>query len=168
MTSGIGFPLVVLLDLDGNTISVCREMTQESVGLSLLELPKECGVAQCYVLSDLLRDVFADLDMASERLQITFDYQHGLKFCTRSQYAIIEAKIHVSSSALSHFTCDTVHTFVYPITVLKHSLKVLGQSKKTCIRVNGEGLLSLQYQIVLDRRIQVFVEYVCIPSIDVL
>jgi cell cycle checkpoint protein len=169
-SSGFGYPLVVVLELDGNTISVFREMTQESSGLSLLELPTIEVIAQCFVSSELLRDVFADLDMASDRLQLLFDQEQGLKFGTRSQYAVIETKILRKSSALTNFDCNASYSFVYPITVLKHSLKVLGQSHKTCIRLNEKGLLSLQYQIVLRSRStdHVFVEYVCGPSIDCL
>lgn len=163
---GKGFPLIVLLELDRNTLSVFREMTQVSDGVTVLELTQEEVVANCFVMSEFLRDVFADLDTSSERLHLVFDNQNGLEFHTRSQYGEIETKIRKGSSALSNFHCTEVLQFTYPISMIKHALKVLGQSKKTCIKVSQQGLLSLQYQIYLKRRIQVYVEYVCTPTID--
>lgn len=155
-----------MFNYDGSTATICREMTQEPGNMLLFEIAPSSTISKVIVQSDFLKEVWNDLDLTSDHMRLTLDENEGLTFATKSQYGAIESSIGSKSEMVSQFRCEGVQTNSYPMAIVKCGLKALGQSSKTSLRTNRDGLLSIQYMLNMTEETKCFVEFFCLPTLD--
>jgi len=64
---------------------------------------------------------------------------------------------------IESFQCEQIQNNCYRLTHIQPCIKALSQSKKTSLRTNLRGILSMQFMITVTDTITCFVEYFTLP-----
>ena len=70
------------------------------------------------------------------------------------------------NDVIESFQCEQIQGNCYRLSLLQPSVKALALSKKTSLRTNRRGVLSMQYMIMISETVTSFVEYFCLPVED--
>lgn len=97
--------------------------------------------------SSSLNDVLSDMDASCTLITFAVS-DSGLSISCIGSFGETEIKMH-SSILDSYEFYGKVQSTSYNFSLFKHCIKALVNSKKTCIRINNEGVLSLQFMIPL-------------------
>lgn len=106
--------------------------------------------------------VFGDLD-ASCNLIAFLVSENSLIMRSIGSFGETEIKFDKDSDVIDSF--DTVQnvSVSYNFSLFKYCVKALSTSKKTCIRINHDGILSLQFMIPLSNESRfTFIEFAVI------
>ncbi|XP_023211061.1 cell cycle checkpoint protein RAD1-like [Centruroides sculpturatus] len=163
---GYGSSLILALEEEG-VLTDCHIHTQEPENLLNFDFSTTNIISKVIMKSEVLKEVWNDLDLNSEILEITISPNTpNLRFSTVSNLGTINLDFSKDSDMIETFTCLKEQTNRYKISLLKPSFKALIQSAKISIRNDDQGFLCLQYMIKVEDGQTCFVEYFCAPEED--
>lgn len=164
--AGYGQPLTIILE-EGGVVTDCSIKTMEpdkqtEIDIRATEIP-----SNIIMKSSWLADVFAELDMTSELLEIHISPGRPyFRLSTTSQSGVTMIECPKDSDVVESFQCSQTLIFHYKLKLLKPSEKALAKSQKISIRINKWGFLSIQYLVELEDGQPVFIEFLCLPEED--
>lgn len=188
---GHGHPLVLLLE-EGRVTTKCKIATFEPDMLVDFDFRGVPVVNKIIMKSEWLKEAIEEMDTTSELLNITVSPSAPyFRLSTEGSAGSVEVPIFMlapdSSSPLSFslcfvlfftlcqmdypkendviesFQCEQIQFNCYRLTLVLPSVKALALSKKTSLRTNKRGVLSMQYMISVTETITSFVEFFCMP-----
>ncbi|EJD05934.1 Rad1-domain-containing protein [Fomitiporia mediterranea MF3/22] len=156
--TGPGYPLVLHLaeSSDGPT-TTCELVTYEPDDQLSLEIDSQDIVIKCIFKSSWLRDALSEVDPSCEK--ITFignptvpetSLQRGsprplFRIQAVGPFGSTEIDYPNDREVLEAFECDSNVSYSYRFSHIIKTLRALQSSSKTSLRIDGEGVLSLQY-----------------------
>jgi len=165
--AGYGCPLILMLEEDG-VLTDCSLKTLEPDEVLDFDFCSSNVVNKIIMKSECLKEVFNELDMSSEVLQILMSPdQPFLQFSTFGNAGSTHSSFPKDSEMVESFECSQTQTNRYKISLLKPSVKALALSTRISIRTDSRGFLSLQYMIRTEDGQICFVEYFCAPDEEV-
>lgn len=163
---GYGSPLVIMLE-DNGVVTDCSLKTLEPEDTLDFNFNSANVVCKVIIKSECLKEVFADLDMTSEVLEILLSPEKPFfRLSTFGNAGSTHSDFPKDSDMVESFQCSETQTNRYKISLLKPSVKALMVSTWTSIRMDSRGFLSMQYMIRLDDGQVCFAEYFCAPDED--
>lgn len=163
--SGYGHPLTILLE-DRGVISDSQINTREAEECLDFNFANANVVSKIIMSSQLLKDIFSELDSSSEYIQFIISPDEP-NFCIKTSGPAGNIKISVpkTSEMVEHFSSATTSTARYRLAMLKHGIKPLGLSDKVSVRMDDREFLCLQFMVRTDSG-PAFIEYYCAPEED--
>ncbi|KLO18535.1 Rad1-domain-containing protein [Schizopora paradoxa] len=155
--SGRGYPLKLLLAEDANgPMTTCELVTYDAEDQLDLQIDSANLKLRCILKSAWLRDAISELDPTSERLTFigkpplhgTLDRgqpQPQLRIHATGTFGSAEMDYPDDPEVLETFHCDESVSFSYRFSHITKTLKALQNSSKTSLRIDENGLLSLQF-----------------------
>ena len=168
-----GYPLELELT-EADVITKCTIATKDA------RLPLSFGledddVAAIFTMeSDLLIDLWTDLDFSSETLTITVrkgeseDEANSFELKTTSDIGEITTCIHESSKKVVKLECSSQEpiAFNYSLNLFKLSLRALMPSKRSLMRISKTGTVCVHYVINVGDSTPAFVEFFLCPQVE--
>lgn len=145
--SGYGCPLVLLLEDEG-VITDCSINTSEpedplNIDIRSTEIP-----SNIIMKSQWLAEVFNDLDMTSDSVEIMISPDNPyFRISTRGNAGSSQVDCPKDSDLIEAFTCSEILIHQYNLKLIKPSEKALALSEKISIRMNAWGVLAFQYLV---------------------
>ncbi|KAJ8679080.1 hypothetical protein QAD02_014867 [Eretmocerus hayati] len=163
---GIGHPVTVLIEEDGVIVD-CSLKTQEPDEILDFDLGAESSITKVVMHSELLKDVFAELDPSSVHLKL-FLSPNAPYFVMGTSGIAGECRVQFphNTDLVETFHCKKESRSKYLLAHLKPAMKAMMYSNKVSLRTNDSGLLGFQYMIKTDDGINCFIEYYVSPLID--
>jgi cell cycle checkpoint protein len=100
--------------------------------------------------SDRLRDAFlelSDLPGASNIKILVSPSAPYFRLSACGQFGVCEVDFAQGADSFSHFECPVQLCYEYRLTLLHQAAKPLADAEKTFLRMNSEGMLSIQHLI---------------------
>ncbi|KAJ7063584.1 Rad1/Rec1/Rad17 [Mycena amicta] len=190
--SGSGFPLTLLImeDSAGPT-TTCEITTYEAEPHLQLHFEPERVVLKIILKSSWLRDALSEIDPSCEKLTFignpppNVDAGHGkqraalrssnaplLRIQASGTFGSTEMEYPNDREVLETFECTQPVRFSYRVGHIGRTLRALQSSTKTSLRIDDEGLLSLQFLMPAPRATTKpegsdgFIEFRCLPLDD--
>lgn len=165
--AGYGSPLILMLEEDG-VLTDCSIKTLEPDDVLDFDFCSSNVVNKIIMKSECLKEVFSELDITSDILQILMSPDEPyLQFSTFGNAGSTHSSFPKDSEMVESFQCSQTQTSRYKISLLKPSVKALALSTRISIRTDDRGFLSLQYMIRTEDGQICFVEYYCSPDEEV-
>ncbi|GBE82696.1 hypothetical protein SCP_0410810 [Sparassis crispa] len=156
--AGAGYPLSMLVAEDSKGPTATCEVTTFDPEAHL-ELPFETTetVLKIILKSSWLRDALSELDPSCEKLTITGNpppppgraarasIQPRLRLQAAGTFGSTEMDYPSDKEVLETCECENTVSFSYRFSHISKTLRALQSSSKTSLRINEEGLLSLQF-----------------------
>eukprot|EP00730_Choanoeca_flexa_P004644 TRINITY_DN11759_c0_g2_i2.p1 TRINITY_DN11759_c0_g2~~TRINITY_DN11759_c0_g2_i2.p1 ORF type:complete len:309 (+),score=49.88 TRINITY_DN11759_c0_g2_i2:239-1165(+) len=175
---GYGSPLSLILEDDG-VITDCTIKTVEMLDFTLLSVTEVDVPSNVIMHSAWLMGVFNEIDSSSEYVDFYISPdQPYFKLTTSGDAGSSQVTCPKSSDVIESFTCEQTCTARFRTKTIKHSQKPLEESVKVSVRINVDGMISLQYMICPEEMETIYVEFVvswlscaqscttCVLSID--
>ncbi|KDQ59631.1 hypothetical protein JAAARDRAFT_205648 [Jaapia argillacea MUCL 33604] len=182
--NGAGHPLILVLaeDSTGPTAK-CEITTFDSEPHLELSLPPENTHFKVILNSSWLRDALSELDPSCEKLTFIgnppVQNPRGARAPSKPLFRIQAAGTFGSTEmdypndrdVIETFLCEHPVSFTYRFNHISKTLRALQNSTKTSLRIDGEGLLSLQFIIPFPKvggtgHTDEFLEFLCLPLDD--
>ncbi|CCM05792.1 uncharacterized protein FIBRA_08025 [Fibroporia radiculosa] len=179
--AGSGFPLTLLIAEDSNgPTATCEITTFEAdpmLSLDFLEYPT---VMKIILKSSWLRDALSEIDQSCEKLTIICNppppagrsakivAPPRLRLQAVGNFGSVEMDYPSDKEVLESCECDEQVSFSYRFSHISRTQRALQSSTKTSLRINEEGLLSLQLLMPTPRTRESgssdgFIEFRCLP-----
>ncbi|GIY88460.1 cell cycle checkpoint protein RAD1 [Caerostris extrusa] len=156
--------------------SDCKLQTMEPDDILDFEFTPSKVINKIIMQSEILKEVWADLDMNSDVLEILMSpAEPYFQLTTKGTLATTHINFSKDSDMIESFECTSTlkiellryyFNFRYQISLIKPSLRALVQSTKVSIRTDDRGFLCMQYMIKMEGSQCCFVEYLCSPNVD--
>ncbi|KAI8999059.1 Rad1-domain-containing protein [Trametes punicea] len=178
--AGPGHPLTLLVaEESGGPTATCEITTWDPEPRLELAFDSDAAVLKIILKSSWLRDALSELDPSTEKLTIIGNPPPPPGRAARSsappcfrlravgQFGSTEMDYPNDREVLE--TCECAHpvSFTYRFSHISRALRALQSSLKTSLRVDDEGLLSLQFMMPAPRRpgrrSEAFIEFWCLP-----
>ncbi|KAI5825395.1 Rad1-domain-containing protein [Schizophyllum commune Tattone D] len=182
---GEGHPMVLLLAEDASgPITTCHISTSEADPHLDLPFDPDNTALQIILKSSWLRDALSELDPSIEKLTFVGNPKIEepdvrrraanaaapplFRIRAEGSYGSTEMDYPDDREVLETFECVRTIQYSYRFPHILKTLKAVQNSTKTSLRIDEEGLLSLQYLMPYTRprggeRLDCFVEYRCLP-----
>lgn len=164
-STGTGEPLLFSLK-DDISVTECTLSPQSSDNIITFDLRNENIISRVIVQSDYLRETFNKLIGNGENLQISVDPEFGLVLTTTGAGVTSTHKISKDSTKLLNHEFSQLHSNAYKIKFIKLCMKALNQSTKTCIKIDTNGLLNIEYMVRTIGDQKCYVQTFCLPNVD--
>lgn len=151
---------------DEISITECSLSPQDSENIISFDMKNESIISRVIVQSDYLKETFNKLIWNGENLQISVDPNFGLVLTTTGGGVTSTYKIHKDSTKLLKYEFREVHSNAYKIKFIKLCMKALNQSEKTCIKIDRNGLLNIEYMVRTIGDHKCYVQTFCLPNVD--
>ncbi|XP_041377028.1 cell cycle checkpoint protein RAD1-like [Gigantopelta aegis] len=162
--AGYGSPLLVILEEEG-VLTDCSIKTMEPDEILDFDFCSTNVVNKIIIKSECLKEVFSELDMTSEVLQILMSPdQPYLQLSTFGNAGSTHSVFPKDSDMVESFQCTQTQTNRYKLSLLKPTAKALTISSRVSIRTDNRGFLSLQYMVTNEDGQVCFVEFYCAPD----
>uniref|UniRef100_A0A6A7FVG9 Cell cycle checkpoint protein RAD1-like n=1 Tax=Hirondellea gigas TaxID=1518452 RepID=A0A6A7FVG9_9CRUS len=162
--NGPGSPLVVLLE-EAGVLTDCKITTQEADDTLDFNFSNDGVINKVIMRSDCLREVFSELDLSSDLLELYMGPTHPyFRFSTFGNYGTNHTDIPKDSDMMETFKCTAVTCHRYKFALLKPSIKALAASQKVSLRVDDRGFLCMQFMIQTEDNHISYVEFFCCPE----
>ncbi|KAI9056960.1 Rad1-domain-containing protein [Trametes sanguinea] len=178
--AGPGHPLTLLVaEESGGPTATCEITTWDPEPRLELAFDSDAAVLKIILKSSWLRDALSEIDPSTEKLTIIGNpppppgraARTSAPPCFRlkavGQFGSTEMDYPNDREVLE--TCECAHpvAFTYRFAHVARALRALQSSLKTSLRIDDEGLLSLQFMMPAPRRpgrrSQAFIEFWCLP-----
>lgn len=161
---GYGSPLILLLE-EAGVLTDCSIQTQEADDTLDFNFCNAGVVNKVIMRSECLKEVFSELDMSSDVLEIFMspDAPH-FRLSTFGSYGINHTDIPRDSDMVENFSCTQTMTQRYKLALLRPSIKPLSVAQKVSVRTDDRGFLCLQFMIKTEDNHICFVEIFCCPD----
>ncbi|KAL1698803.1 Rad1/Rec1/Rad17 [Schizophyllum commune] len=182
---GEGHPMVLLLAEDASgPITTCHISTSEADPHLDLPFDPDNTALQIILKSSWLRDALSELDPSIEKLTFVGNPKPEepdgrrraanaaapplFRIRAEGSYGSTEMDYPDDREVLETFECVRTIQYSYRFPHILKTIKAVQNSTKTSLRIDEEGLLSLQYLMPYTRprggeRLDCFVEYRCLP-----
>ncbi|RUP48289.1 repair protein Rad1/Rec1/Rad17-domain-containing protein [Jimgerdemannia flammicorona] len=141
---GPGSALELMLE-DSGVITLCKITTFEPEPELDFDFNSTPSVQRVIMKSEWLRDAFNELDSTSDR--VTFLISPERPFFRLSSFGVAgstEMDYPKDTDVLESFYCTAIAQHSYRFSLIQHCLKALNASKKSSIRTNERGFMSMQ------------------------
>lgn len=160
-----GDPLSMWMEEDG-VVSKADIPTQEVKETLYFDFSKPKIAAKIQMLTEHLKDLFAEFDMSSEVLEIEIDPDtKTLSFSTFGTCGQVSISLPHDSEIVHIFECNKKVKAKYPLNLLKNAIKAIVMAEKLSIRVDTQLVLCMQYLISYNEG-KCYLEFFCAPEID--
>lgn len=118
------------------------------------------------VVSEPLKEAVTELMEVSGAGSVTIDMSpSGMRLSTRgSGENMCEINFPHDSKVFILFRCDKSAVWTFPLPSLQLGMKALGVAKETYMRINAEGIMSIQHQIENLNHQETFVNFLMIAE----
>ncbi|KAI0831692.1 Rad1-domain-containing protein [Trametes gibbosa] len=182
--AGPGHPLTLLVaEESGGPTATCEITTWDPEPRMELAFDSNAAVLKIILKSSWLRDALSELDPSTEKLTIIGNPPAPRGRAARSsappclrlravgQFGSTEMDYPDDREVLETCECAQPVSFTYRFAHISRALRALQSSLKTSLRVDDEGLLSLQFMMPAPRRqggqrSEAFIEFWCLPLDD--
>ncbi|KAI0373256.1 Rad1-domain-containing protein [Pilatotrama ljubarskyi] len=179
--AGPGHPLTLLVaEESGGPTATCEITTWEPEPRLELAFDSDAAVLKIILKSSWLRDALSELDPSTEKLTIIGNppappgraARSAAPPCLRlravGQFGSTEMDYPNDREVLETCECAQSVSFTYKFSHVSRALRALQSSLKTSLRIDDEGLLSLQFMMPAPRRpggrrSEAFIEFWCLP-----
>lgn len=140
--------------------------TQEIKETLYFDFAKPKVMSKVVMLSEHLKDIFAEFDLSSEVMEITVNKdENTLSFSTFGTAGDVKISLPKHSEIVQVFESHKTSKAKYPMSLLKTALKAIVMSDKLSLRMDNQNILCLQYMITFSEG-NCFLEFYCAPEID--
>eukprot|EP01147_Barroeca_monosierra_P002839 gene2839-5677_t len=155
---GYGSSLNLLLEEHG-VITDCSIRTQEPDEFADIDIRTATIPTNVIMKSDWLAEVFSDLDTSSDIIEffLSPNAPH-FRLSTFGVAGSSQIDCTKTSDKVESFQCDRPIKYNYNLKLLKPSEKALALASQVSIRINDDGILSMQYLVETEDE-PVFIEY---------
>ncbi|XP_025091169.1 cell cycle checkpoint protein RAD1-like [Pomacea canaliculata] len=162
--AGYGSPLVLVLEEDG-VLTDCSLKTLDPDEVLDFDFCSTNVINKIIMKSECLKEVFNELDVTSEVLQILMSPDAPyLQLSTFGSAGSTHSSFLKESDMVEAFQCTQTQSSRYKMQLLRPSSKALALSTRISMRTDARGFLSLQYMIRNEDGQICFVEYFCAPD----
>ncbi|KAL7283007.1 hypothetical protein ACG7TL_002431 [Trametes sanguinea] len=178
--AGPGHPLTLLVaEESGGPTATCEITTWDPEPRLELAFDSDAAVLKIILKSSWLRDALSEIDPSTEKLTIIGNPPPPPGRAARSsappcfrlkavgQFGSTEMDYPNDREVLETCECARPVAFTYRFAHITRALRALQSSLKTSLRIDDEGLLSLQFMMPAPRRpgrrSQAFIEFWCLP-----
>jgi len=160
---GKGYPLVLVLE-ENKMVTKCKINTMTPQIIHDLDFKGSSLAHKIIMQSEWLKEAFEDLDPSMEVVSILVSpVAPYLRLSTNSVESSVDMEYPKNTDVIEIFQCEQTQLNAYRLKNLLHMLKALSLSKKTSLRTNERGMLSVQFLIHISDEKRVFVEFFCLP-----
>ncbi|RUS30811.1 cell cycle checkpoint protein RAD1-like protein [Jimgerdemannia flammicorona] len=149
---------------DSGVITLCKITTFEPEPELDFDFNSTPSVQRVIMKSEWLRDAFNELDSTSDR--VTFLISPERPFFRLSSFGVAgstEMDYPKDTDVLESFYCTAIAQHSYRFSLIQHCLKALNASKKSSIRTNERGFMSMQFMIPTTDTLTSFVTFLFSP-----
>ena len=116
------------------------------------------------VISEYLRDIFAELDQSSEFLELSVSCEDNtFTMATNGDCGDVTISIPDHSEIVHFFECKKNSKAKYRMSTLRMALKAITMSEKLSIRMDKREFVCFQYLLNFPEG-NCFLEYYCAPE----
>lgn len=180
---GSGHPLVLLLE-EAGVITSCELTTYEPDPPSRMGFDDDRRVQKIIMKSEWLKDALLDVDSTSTKVSfLTYPPQSAstvptFRLCTNSLMGTSEMQFPSDRDVLDTFQCNALKDNVklpnnkpvlqwsYRSNHMLHTVRGLAASIKVSLRIDDQGLMSMQAMIPSGGDQYSFVEYLIAPLVE--
>ena len=161
-----GSPLCVIID-EGGITTTCELTIYEPEPLADIPFDKQALVQKVIMRSNLLHDAVTELSATSPTKVSMIASQNARYFALSSTGPHGSATVEFSTDPQLLETFEVSHRVVntYKYSLLKAASRAMAMASKVSIRVDQQGVLSLQFLIELDTGAKSFVDFRFVPFI---
>lgn len=118
------------------------------------------------VTSDPLKEAVTELAEVPGATAVCFDVSAtGMKLSTRgSGDNVCEIEFPKDTKVFILFRCDEPRAWTFSLASLQLGMKALGVAKETYMRINGEGVMSIQHQIESSNHKETFLNFIMVAN----
>lgn len=181
--AGPGHPLTVLVaEESGGPTATCEITTWEPEPRMEMHFDNDVAVLKIILKSSWLRDALSELDPSTKRLTIIGNppppaappnralrnAPPRLRLRAVGEFGTTEMDYPNDREVLETCECPAPVSFTYTYSYIARAVRALQSSLKTSMRIDNEGLLSMQFLMPGPRRpgrerSQAFIEFWCLP-----
>jgi len=148
--AGAGAPVSLLLE-EGGVITQCEVHTLENTNPIDFDFRAAPITSRAVIKSQFLKNSFAELDVpgATEVLVGMYPRAPFLQMSTKgnSSSCQIDFPMEKDADVFTEFDCKEESVHRYPLSLIRPCVKALAKSDHTNLRMNQEGMLSMQHVI---------------------
>jgi cell cycle checkpoint protein len=160
---GYGYPLLLMLE-ENDVLTDCGIRTLEAEPTLTFNLRSYPIISKIIINSDSLKEAFSEMDWSSTAMTwFVSPNAPYFRLSTHGTGTSCEVDYPKDSEVFEVFQCSETQQFMYKMKFLQMSVKALAVAKKTQIRINQQGLLSLQHMITTDDGQTSFVDFFFVP-----
>lgn len=117
------------------------------------------------VTSEALKEAITELTEVPGASAVCFDVSTtGMKLSTRgSGDNICEIEFPKDTKVFILYRCDKPRVWTFSLASLQLGMKALGVAKETYVRINGEGVMSIQHQIESNNH-ETFINFILVST----
>lgn len=160
---GYGTPFLVMLE-ENDVLTDCALRTLEAEHVTTYNIRSAEIVSKIVMKSDSLRDAFNELDWSNNSCSwFLANEAPYFRLATDGSESSCQVDFPKDSQVFELFESVKPAEFYYKLKHLQPCVKSLSYAKKTQIRVNSEGLLSMQHMIVHEDGNTSFIDFYILP-----
>lgn len=160
---GYGTPFLVMLE-DNDILTDCALRTLEAENITSFQIRSSEIACRLVMKSDSLRDAFNELDWSNNSCSwILSNEAPYFRLSTDGSESSCQVDYPKDNQVFESFECTKSVEFFYKMKQLQPCVKALSYAKKTQVRVNSEGLLSMQHMISHEDGNTSFVDFYILP-----
>ncbi|XP_076034906.1 radiation insensitive 1 [Oratosquilla oratoria] len=164
---GYGSPLVLVLE-EAGVLTDCQIRTKEAEDTLDFAFCNTSVINKIIMRSECLKEVFAELDMSSEHIEILMSPDAPyFRLSTFGNHGVNQVDIPKESDMVENFSCTQTTIYRYKLALIRPSVKPLIASQKVSVRTDERGFLCLQFMIKTEDNHICFVEFFCCPEEDI-
>jgi len=163
---GYGHPLLLMLE-ENDVLTDCglRTIEVEQTDYPVFNLRATEIFTKIIIKSESLRDAFNELDWSNSTVILKVSPSApNFRLSTSGTGASCQVDYFQESEVFESFECKQAQSFEYKLKLLQPCIKALAVSKKTQVRINTDGLLSLQHMIQTEDGQLSFVDFFIVPQ----
>lgn len=161
---GYGQPLIMMLE-EGGVRTQCTIRTLEFEELTPFNFRGSELVNEVIVEAELLKDAFAELDWSSTSAKLLMSPDPPyFRLSSEGAPGLCEVEYPKEPEVFEKFRCTRTQVNRYKLSVLRPTVRALAIAKKTQIRSNAAGTLSMQHMIQTEDRKLSFVDFLLVAD----
>lgn len=162
-----GVESTLVLELtEGDVVTDCKIRTRpadDTLDMHFRDSPVQSKII---LRSGALKECISEMEWLGDTLFFCAEPEEGFTIKCSGSAGSNQIDIPRDSEAYYLFECSTSHSNSYRLSHIHHCIKALTQSERTCIRMNQQGVLSLQHMLKTDATRYTIVEFFICPVDD--
>lgn len=161
-----GSPLNLILQVAGLT-TVCQLATYETTQIEEIPLQRDDLLLKIIMKATWLHDAISELSSTGPQNLVLFasPLQPYLKLSSEGPYGSISVEFSKDPKLLEAWQIVEESVNVYQFSSIKSTLKAMSIASKVSMRVDNQGVLSLQFMVEVESGGVNFVDYRILPKI---
>jgi len=145
------------------------EYTSESWDMMTTAFKTSNQVCKTVLKSELLKEALyelQDLQGASTVKVVMSPLAPYFQLASGGNLGSLEIEFNKSSDLFVYFDCEATSEWEYPLQSLLQGMRALLVAAETYVRINDEGIMCIQHQIVASSGKKCFVDFLMVPTAD--